>query len=117
VEAIAQFAFAPVWLNRRPESVWADARAHPMPEPLAIRISQHRSRGRIPSFEREFADRQTWFELLLCLGIEPQKVDRRVESLGSPQARRILDTIRRDLDATLRVMPTVAEFHRRFDQR
>ncbi|GMN12460.1 tryptophan 7-halogenase [Altererythrobacter sp. MTPC7] len=102
--ALSDFASAPLLLNRRSEAPWQSLARGAPSATLGTRIEQFASRGHIPSFEREYADRQTWTEMLAGLGIRPKTYDRRVDTVPEQQAGQILLTIRRQLETSLAAM-------------
>ncbi|WBY15599.1 tryptophan 7-halogenase [Erythrobacteraceae bacterium WH01K] len=102
--ALSDFANAPLHLNRRSEGPWQTLARGAPSATLRTRIEQFASRGHIPSFEREYADRQTWTEMLAGLGIRPRTYDRRVDTVPEQQAAQILLTIRRQLESSLAAM-------------
>ena len=114
VRGITDFAFAPLYLGAHAGLVWEEVRASPPPHSLQIRIDQFRSRARVPSFERDYADEQTWTELLFGMGLQPSGYDRRADTIPPAQIGRVLNTIRQQLDGALARMETRTNFLRRF---
>jgi hypothetical protein len=50
----------------------------PVPESLARTLAQFERRGRLPFFEEETLDRESWLAILLGLGMLPRALDPRV---------------------------------------
>lgn len=96
-----------------PTGLGSDAQA-PMPEGLALRVEQFRSRGRMPSFDGDILDPQTWIDLLLTFGVIPQRHDRRADAFDPRQLDRALGTVRGQLEQALKAMPASARFRQRF---
>ncbi|WP_379547049.1 tryptophan 7-halogenase [Qipengyuania sp. DSG2-2] len=113
LRGITDFAFAPLYLCTRKGEFWEAMRAAPPPANLQTRIDQFSSRGRVPSFERDHADQQTWIELLIQFGITPQQIDRRAQAIPPEQASRILSSIRADLERALTGMTDQDAYFRR----
>ena len=111
---IEAFALAPLYLSDRGGEAWDAFRSVAPPEQLRLRIEQFASRGRMPRFEREWADEQSWIDLLTIMGVEPRRHDRRADAIPIAQAARILEQIGSDLDRALATMPDASTFEARF---
>ncbi|QYJ05900.1 tryptophan 7-halogenase [Qipengyuania flava] len=96
-----------------PTSLGAEAQ-QPVPEGLALRVEQFRSRGRMPSLDGDVLDRQTWIDLLLAFGVIPQRHDRRADAFDPRQLDHALGTVRGQLEQALKAMPDSARFRHRF---
>lgn len=108
VERLYEMCAAPIILARK------DCPSADMPEGLALRIEQFRSRGRMPELEGEIADRQFWIDLMVSFGIMPERHDRRADAFDARQLDRALGTIRGQLEQSLAAMHTMQQFMQRF---
>jgi len=89
-EQIGDYMRLPFVLNQRTDVAWSAMREQPLPESLAIRLDQFRSRGRLVTFEGEIWDEQSWIDLLIGFGVVPERHDPMARSLDMAiMARRL----------------------------
>ncbi|MBO6526851.1 tryptophan 7-halogenase [Erythrobacter sp.] len=117
LERLYEFAAAPLHLNRRVEPHWQRLRNTSPPHGLDLRIEQFRSRGRLPTFDGEVVDRQSWIDLFVSLGIVPERHDRRADGFDPRQLDRALGTIRAQLDQMLARMPNYDHYMQRLSDK
>ena len=108
VQRLYEMCAAPIDLGRK------DWPSEDMPEGLALRIEQFRSRGRMPELEGEIADRQFWIDLMIAFGVVPTRHDRRADAFNARQLDRALGTIRGQLEQSLAATQTMQQFMQRF---
>lgn len=113
-ERFHEIAAAPIHLNRQKDPAWRALRAIAAPDGLSLRIERFASRGDMPGLEGEVVDRQFWIDLLLDLGVVPARHDRRAEGFEPRQLDAALGTIRGQIDAALRAMPSRSAFMARY---
>lgn len=70
---------------------WQALRERPLPDSLALTLDQFEARGRLPFFEEETFDRDSWLAVLFGLGIRPraqQATTMRIDPARSDPAMR-----------------------------
>lgn len=88
---------------------WSDAASVELPETLAHTLALFRERGRLPFYEEETFDRDSWLTILLCQGVRPRRIDPLTDLVPPAEARRAMDAIAAR-SATLR--PLESQPHR-----
>lgn len=101
---IRDFLTLPLALNSRSDAPWRDFRDLLLPESLAIRLGQFRSRGRFVAFDHELFDRQSWIELMIGMGVVPDRCDARVGAIDMQQLRRVLKAMAQGFTDTIAAM-------------
>lgn len=81
----------------------------PLPESLARTLEQFRRRGRLPLFEAESFDTDSWLAVLLGLGIEPQDEDPVAGSVNLERAADAMDSLAQRLTDAADRSPTYTE--------
>ncbi|WP_299326521.1 tryptophan 7-halogenase [Parasphingopyxis sp.] len=107
---LRDFLAIPFLLNARDEMPWASVRGASLPQSLAIRLEQFRSRGRFVTFDSEQFDRQTWIDLMIGFGVVPCRYDSQVDAMDM---RRIAPALKQMTDRftqTIAAMPDRAEY-------
>jgi tryptophan halogenase len=72
--------------GRRKGRFWTALEGRPPPETLAMTLEQWQRRGRLPFFEEESFDRDSWTSVLFGLGIMPRDVDPVADGVSLDQA-------------------------------
>jgi tryptophan halogenase len=72
--------------GRREGCFWAELADRPPPETLALTLEQWERRGRLPFFEEESFDSDSWTAVLFGLGIMPRDVDPVADGVSLDQA-------------------------------
>lgn len=104
-EQIGDCMLLPFVLNQRTDAAWSAMREHPLPESLAIRLDQFRSRGRLVTFEGEIWDEQSWIDLLIGFGVVPERYDPMARSLDMAIMARRLKKLTGAFDQALASLP------------
>ncbi len=104
-EQVRDFTLLPFALNRRNDVPWFDIQERKMPESLARRIDQFRSRGRFVAFEGEIFDEQSWIDLMIGFGIVPDRIDPMARSLDMTEMARRLKNLTGAFDQALATIP------------
>ena len=104
-EQIRDFVQLPFALNRRDDAPWASARESNLPDSLAIRLQQFRSRGRFVAFEGEIFDAQSWIDLMIGFGLVPERYDPMAQSLDMTNMARRLKKLTMAFDHALAAIP------------
>ncbi len=104
-EQLAARIAAPFALNQRSEPIWNDARRMQLPDMLKTRITQFKSRGRLPVFEGELFDAQTWVNLLIGFGVVPERVDPKALAFDMPRLLPVLKKLAGDFAQTVNNLP------------
>ncbi|WP_321323527.1 tryptophan 7-halogenase [uncultured Parasphingorhabdus sp.] len=105
VEQIRDFILLPFALNGRSDGPWSGFASQPMPDSLAKKIDQFRSRGRFVAFEGEIFDEQSWIDLMIGFGVVPRRVDPMALSLDMTTMPRRLKILTGAFDRVLAAMP------------
>ena len=103
-EQVRDFILLPLVLNGRTDAPWRGIGN--LPESLAIRLEQFRSRGRLVTFESELFDEQSWIDLMIGFGIVPDRCDPMARSLDMGLLARRLKKLTQAFD---RALATIAE--------
>ncbi len=98
---IRDFALLPIALNRRADAPWASLQDVALPEGLELILEQFRSRGRFVGTECQIFDDQRWVDLLIAIGLVPERYDPRADAFEMKQLAPILQRIARDFDRAL----------------
>ncbi|QLC23800.1 tryptophan 7-halogenase [Parasphingopyxis algicola] len=113
-EQIRDFLLLPLVLNGRNDAPWAGMREAALPETLAIRLEQFRSRGRFVTFDNEQFDRQTWIDMMIGFGVVPERYDPAAQSIDmrhvQPVLKRMVDAFTQAID----YMPDLARYRQDF---
>lgn len=77
------------------------------PEPLAWKIAQFESRGRVVMYDEETWPEAAWVHAFLARGIVPRRWDPLVERMPAERRREVLSRMRQVLEQTAEAMPRV----------
>ena len=77
------------------------------PEPLAWKLAQFESRGRVVTYDEEAWPDGAFVHAMLARGIVPRRWDPLVERMPAERAREVLDRMRQVLEQTAEAMPRV----------
>lgn len=77
------------------------------PEPLARKIEQFQSRGRVVTYDEEAWPESAWIHTMLARGIVPKRWDPLADRLGTDRTREMLGRMKAMLDQTAEAMPRV----------
>ena len=66
---------------------WRDAASVEPPATLAHTLAMFHERGRLPFYEEETFDRDSWFTILLCQGVRPRRTDPLADLVSPTEAR------------------------------
>ncbi len=102
MQEIRDFVVLPVALNSRNDEPWAGLRDACVPDSLALIIDQFLSRGRFVGTEHQVFDDQRWIELMIAMGVVPERYDLRADAFDMRQLAPVLQRIARDFDAHLK---------------
>lgn len=98
----ALFANAPV-----PDSeYWRAACEEPMPEKLAVKIAQFKSRGLLVAYDLEPFNPEDWTILHHGMGRWPERHDRAADRASDSDVHQLLINRRRDIDQLVKAMPS-----------
>ncbi len=112
-EEIRDFVLLPLALNGIGAPFWRAIANADRPDSLQLRIDQFRSRGRFVPYEHEVFDTQLWIEMLINLGIVPDRFDIKTASLDMGKIAPVLKKLAGDFDKALRLMPDQADYLRK----
>ena len=104
-EHIRDFVQLPLLLNGREDAPWSDLRDSDLPDSLAIRLQQFRSRGRLVAFDGELIDEQSWIDLMIGFGIVPERFDPMARALDMAAMARRLKNLTNAFDLALASIP------------
>lgn len=85
---------------------WRAAREEPVPDKLAIKIAQFRSRGLVVSFDLEPFNPEDWIILHHGMGRSPTRHDRVADRASDADVRQYLVSRRQEIDRLVKTMPS-----------
>ncbi|KTF68541.1 tryptophan 7-halogenase [Sphingomonas sp. HT-1] len=94
--------------SRRDELFWRDIASAALPESLAHSLRLFRARGRLPFYEEETFDRDSWLAVLFGQGVLPRSVDPLADAVSSIEAERAMQAFRARIDRAIQPLPTPA---------
>jgi tryptophan halogenase len=89
---------------------WLAAREEPLPEPLAIKLTQFASRGMLAAFDLEPFNGEDWTILHFGMGRRPARYDRVADQLPEAESRAALEALSRDIEKLVKSMPSHNEY-------
>lgn len=97
--------------GRRDSPFWHDVAGTPLPESLAHTLRQFRERGRLPFYEEETFDRDSWVAVLFGQGVLPRRIDPLADAVAPAQAARAMAQFHARIAEAIQPLPTLAAFH------
>lgn len=95
---------------RRTEPFWREAAAVPPPESLAHTLRLFAERGRLPFYEEETFDRDSWLAVLIGQGVLPRRADPLADTVPPAEAARAMAAFRAAIAQAIQPLPTPAGF-------
>jgi tryptophan halogenase len=95
---------------RRDEPFWQRARAAEPPPSLAHTLALFAERGRLPFYEEETFDRDSWLAVLLGQGVIPRRADPLIDSVPPAQSAQALAAMRERIEQMVATLPTQSAF-------
>jgi tryptophan halogenase len=96
--------------GRSDGAFWPALAARPLPESLALTVQQFEARGRIPFFEEETFDKDSWTQALIGLGLLPQRTNPIVRSVDPDRAAAGMERLAAEVEALARRMPPYRDY-------
>ncbi|WP_086011751.1 tryptophan 7-halogenase [Sphingomonas elodea] len=96
--------------SRREGVFWQDVASTEPPESLAHTLRLFRERGRLPYYEEETFDRDSWLAVLFGQGVRPRRIDPLAEAVPLADTLQAMDTYRTHLAQAIGHLPTPAAF-------
>lgn len=96
--------------SQREATFWQDIASTAPPESLAHTLRLFRERGRLPFYEEETFDRDSWLAVLFGQGVRPRRIDPLAEAVPPAEAAQAMDTYRARLAQAMAPLPTPAAF-------
>ena len=90
---------------------WRDPGLREMPEGLARSVEQFERRGRLPLFEEECFDQESWLAALIGLGIRPGAIDPLADGIDRVRALVGMDALADRIAAIPQRFPRYAQLH------
>ncbi|MEO1168294.1 MAG: tryptophan 7-halogenase [Pseudomonadota bacterium] len=109
-EQLRDFLALPFVLNARADTPWTDIRKAELPDSLALRLAQFRSRGRFVTFDDELFDRQSWIDAMIGFGIVPERYDPLVDAMDMRRIAPALKQMVDGFDDAIDAMPDRAAY-------
>jgi tryptophan halogenase len=100
--------------DRRDTPYWLDAATMDVPASLRHRIEQFRETGRVFRQQNELFAENSWIQVMLGQGIQPQRHHPSADLMGDQELRGFLDGIRERVRRTVATMPAHGEYVRRW---
>lgn len=95
---------------RRDEPFWRDIATTPLPDSLAHSLSLFRERGRLPYYEEETFDRDSWLAVLFGQGVLPRRIDPLADAVPPDEAARAMEMLRGQIARAVATLPTPAAY-------
>jgi len=106
---VRDLAIAHYRLGQRTDGpVWALGRNGPVPEPLAYRLAQFESRGRVVMYDEETFLEPHWIATLIGHGLLPRRYDPLADRMPLEKTRAMLERMRLIFRQTAESLPTHA---------
>ncbi|WP_294331677.1 tryptophan 7-halogenase [uncultured Sphingomonas sp.] len=96
--------------SRRKGAFWQDIASTEPPESLARTLRLFRERGRLPFYEEETFDRDSWLAVLFGQGVRPRRIDPLADAVPPAEAEHAMHAIRARLAQAIAPLPTPAVF-------
>ncbi len=96
--------------SRRGGPFWQEITGTEPPESLAHTLRLFGERGRLPFYEEETFDRDSWLAVLFGQGVRPRRIDPLAEAVPPADAARAMDALRARLAQAIAPLPTPAAF-------
>jgi tryptophan halogenase len=92
--------------GRREGAFWRAMAERPLPDSLALTVRQFEARGRIPFFEEESFDKESWAQALIGLGHPPRRLNPLVAAVDCDRAAAGMERLAGEIaDLTGRMPP------------
>jgi tryptophan halogenase len=91
--------------NRKDTPFWRYCRNMEIPKTLAHRIELFRKTGRVFRIPNELFAENSWIQVMLGQGIEPEQYHRVVDVMGDEELDRFLRQIKSNVDSTVSKLP------------
>ena len=115
-ERVRDFIVLHYWANQREGDFWAYCRTMELPATLVDKIEVWRSNGRVFRENDELFGEESWIQVFIGQGIIPQSYDPLVALKSDPQIEQFLGNIVATIQRCVDVMPTHAEYVRKYCQ-
>jgi tryptophan 7-halogenase len=96
--------------NRRDSPFWRQCADMPVPDTLTQKIELFRETGRVFRRNEELFAENSWVQVMMGQGIEPQAWHPIAEKLSDDELARLLSTIREDVARTVATLPEHAAY-------
>ena len=98
--------------SRRDESFWRRMRGTAPPDSLAHTMRLFAERGRLPFYEDETFDRDSWLAVLLGQGLIPRRTDPLIDAVPPAISEAAMASMREGIARLISTLPTHADFLR-----
>lgn len=95
---------------RRDEPFWQDVAGIDLPDSLAHTLRLFRERGRLPFYEEETFDRDSWLAVLFGQGVLPRRTDPLADGVPPEAAARAMAAFHTAIAQAIPPLPTPAAF-------
>ncbi|HEY1150542.1 MAG TPA: tryptophan 7-halogenase, partial [Pseudoduganella sp.] len=100
--------------NRDDSPFWRACRALEVPPSLRHRISHFRETGRVFRVPNELFAENSWVQVMLGQGIEPERYHQIADMMGDAELTQFLRNISGSVEAVVRQLPRHADYLRRY---
>ena len=100
--------------ERSDSAFWRRCAAMDIPDTLQHRLELFRDTGRVFEAAGDIFAENSWTQVMLGQGIEPQSYHPIVDMMSEPELRGFMEVQRRKVDHVLRQLPTHEEFLKRY---
>ena len=110
LEHVRDFVVMHYHLNQRDEPLWKQCREMELPPGLAERIQVFRETGYAWQGEDELFRLDSWTHCMLGQGVVPRTHHPLTRALSDADLKRLLESVRKPIDATVAAMPSQEQF-------
>jgi len=96
--------------GRREGAFWRAMAERPLPDSLALTVQQFEARGRIPFFEEETFDKESWAQALIGLGLPPRRLNPLVRAVDPEKATAGMERLAGEIEALTKRMPPYRDY-------
>ncbi len=110
MEHVRDFIILHYHANQRDEAMWKQCREMELPDSLSIRLRAWRDRAHAWQGANELFRVDSWTHVMLGQGLMPEQHHPLAETLGDDDMRKLLSSIRANIDQTAAQMPSQHDF-------
>lgn len=94
----------------RGDGMWRALAERPLPDSLALTLQQFEARGRIPFFEEETFDKESWAQALIGLGLAPRRLNPLARAVDSDRAAAGMERLAAEIASLTGRIPSYRDY-------